>query len=79
MLPVYGLEFEDLLSPNQINYLVDNDTLVEEHIIGIPGDPVYPEQSDSKDMNPTRLAKKFIKFNERCFARLLGDMRSTIL
>ena len=25
---VYGLEFEDLLSPNQIKYLVDSDTLV---------------------------------------------------
>ncbi|HRH65321.1 MAG TPA: hypothetical protein PLU53_03405 [Bacteroidia bacterium] len=73
---VYGLEFEDLLSPNQINYLVDFDTLVEEHIIGIPGDQFIRNNLDSKDMNPTRLAKEFIKFNERCFARLLGDMRS---
>lgn len=73
---VYGLEFEDLLSPNHINYLVDNDTLIEEHIIGIPGDQFIKNNLDGKDMNPTRLAKEFIKFNERCFARLLGDMRS---
>jgi hypothetical protein len=26
--------------------------------------------------NKTRLAKEFVKFNERCFIRLLGDMRS---
>ncbi len=73
---VYGLEFEDLLSPNQINYLVDSDTLVEEHIIGIPGDQFIRNNLDGKDMNATRLAKEFIKFNERCFVRLLGDMRS---
>ena len=27
-------------------------------------------------MLKTRLAKEFVKFNERCFIRLLGDMRS---
>ena len=27
-------------------------------------------------MNKVRLAKEFIKFNERCFVKLLGDMRS---
>ena len=35
---VYGLELEDVLSPNRISYLVDEHTLVEEHITGIPGD-----------------------------------------
>lgn len=73
---VYGLEFEDLLSPNRINYLVDSDTLVEEHIIGIPGDQFIRNNLDDQSVNPTRLAKEFIKFNERCFVRLLGDMRS---
>lgn len=73
---VYGLEFEDLLSPNRINYIVDSDTLVEEHIIGIPGDQFISNNMDSPVVNPTRLAKEFIKFNERCFVRLLGDMRS---
>jgi len=35
---IYGLELEHLLSPNRMSYLVDGDTLIEEHIIGIPGD-----------------------------------------
>ena len=35
---IYGLELEEILSPNRINYLVYKDTLIEEHIIGIPGD-----------------------------------------
>lgn len=73
---VYGLEFEDILSPNRINYLVDADTLVEEHIIGIPGDQFLKYNIKEVAVNHTRLAKEFIKFNERCFARLLGDMRS---
>lgn len=73
---VYGLELEDLLSPNRINYLVDADTLIEEHIVGIPGDLFIKNQLNDQAVNPTRLAKEFIKFNERCFVRLLGDMRS---
>ena len=28
------------------------------------------------EIDLTRIAKEFIKFNERCFVRLLGDMRS---
>jgi len=35
---IYGLELEDLLSPNRIKYRTDNNTLVEEHIAGVPGD-----------------------------------------
>ena len=35
---IFGLELEHLLSPYWINYLVDDNTLVEEHIAGIPGD-----------------------------------------
>jgi hypothetical protein len=27
-------------------------------------------------LNRVRIAKEFVKFNERCFVRLLGDMRS---
>ena len=30
---IYGLELEQLLSPNEINFHVDRDSLVEEHII----------------------------------------------
>jgi hypothetical protein len=73
---VYGLEFEDVLSPNRINYMVDADTLIEEHIIGIPGDQFIKQNLADLTVNHTRLAKEFIKFNERCFVRLLGDMRS---
>ena len=35
---IYGLELEQLLSPNDINFIVHQDTLIEEHIIGLPGD-----------------------------------------
>ena len=73
---VYGLELEHLLSPNRINYLVHEDTLIEEHIAGIPGDVFISDQLDRGDINRVRIAKEFVKFSERCFIRLLGDMRS---
>lgn len=73
---IFGLELEDLLSPNRISYLVDNDTLVEEHIAGIPGDVFISEYLNRPQTNRVRIAKEFVKFNERCFVRLLGDMRS---
>lgn len=73
---VYGLELEHLLSPNVINYITYQDTLVEEHIAGIPGDIFMEHHLGDFMLNPIRLAKEFIKFNERCFARLLGDMHS---
>ncbi len=73
---VYGLELEHILSPNQLNYLVDENTLVEEHIAGIPGDVFLPLYSTRPEFNPKRIAKEFVKFNERCFVRLLGDMRA---
>jgi hypothetical protein len=73
---VYGLELEELLSPNTVTFLVHGDTLVEEHIIGIPGDDFMRDHLEGTVFNHTRLAKEFVKFNERCFVRLLGDMRS---
>ena len=73
---VYGLELEHILSPNQLNYLVDENTLVEEHIAGIPGDVFLPLYSNRPEFNAKRIGKEFVKFNERCFVRLLGDMRS---
>ncbi len=73
---IYGLELEHILSPNRISYLVDRDTLVEEHIAGIPGDMFIKNYLQDKELNEIRLAKEFVKFNERCFLRLLGDMRS---
>ena len=73
---VYGLELEHILSPNQLNYLVHENTLVEEHIAGIPGDVFLPLYSSRPEFNPKRIGKEFVKFNERCFVRLLGDMRA---
>ncbi len=73
---IYGLELEDLLSPNRVRFLVYKDTLIEEHIAGIPGD-LFMKEYINKDTNRIRLAKEFIKFNERCFVRLLGDMHSS--
>jgi hypothetical protein len=73
---VYGLELEELLSPNTVTFLVHGETLVEEHIIGIPGDDFMRDHLRGPAFNQIRLAKEFVKFNERCFVRLLGDMRS---
>ncbi|MEO8150132.1 MAG: hypothetical protein ABI723_21020 [Bacteroidia bacterium] len=73
---IYGLELEHILSPNRISYIVHDDTLVEEHIAGIPGDMFIINNLHDKGLNEIRLAKEFVKFNERCFLRLLGDMRS---
>jgi hypothetical protein len=73
---VYGLELEHLLSPNRLNFLSDGNTLVEEHVVGLPGDVFIDRWLNQKDLRPIRLAKELVKFNERCFVRLLGDMRS---
>jgi hypothetical protein len=73
---VYGLELEHLLSPNRITYFTHLNTLVEEHIPGIPGDLFIKNFVNDPLTNKIRLSKEFVKFNERCFVRLLGDMRS---
>jgi hypothetical protein len=73
---VYGLELEHILSPNRIMFLTGGKTLVEEHIPGVPGDLFIKNYLHLPDTNKIRLAKEFVKFNERCFVRLLGDMRA---
>lgn len=73
---IYGLELEHLLSPNRISFLTGKDSLVEEHIPGLPGDVFIKDYLNRPESNKIRLAKEFVKFNERCFIRLLGDMRS---
>ncbi|GAA4242385.1 MULTISPECIES: hypothetical protein [Winogradskyella] len=74
---VYGLELEQMLSPYQINFLVCKDTLIEEHIAGIPGDEFIKNMlPDCSPSEKAQIAKEFVKFNERCLIRLLGDMRS---
>lgn len=74
---IYGLELEELLSPNKVDFLLYKDTLIEEHILGIPGD-VFIEEHLPKltEREQKQISKEFVKFNERCMIRLLGDMRS---
>jgi hypothetical protein len=73
---VYGLELEHLLSPNRLNYVTHGATLVEEHVAGVPGDVFTRRWLDNREISHVRVAKELVKFNERCFIRLLGDMRS---
>ncbi len=73
---IYGLELEHLLSPNRMQFITHGDTLVEEHVAGIPGDIFIERWLGKTDPKPIRVAKELVKFNERCFIRLLGDMRS---
>lgn len=74
---IYGLELEHMLSPYNLSFLVYKDTLIEDHIAGIPGD-VFINETLQELTKPAKaqIAKEFIKFNERCTIRLLGDMRS---
>jgi len=73
---VYGLELEHLLSPNRLNFITHGNTLIEEHVAGIPGDQFIDKWLGRPDPKPIRVAKELVKFNERCFIRLLGDMRA---
>ena len=74
---IYGLELEHILSPHNMNFLVYKDTLIEEHISGIPGDDFIKEfLPKCTESEKSQIAKEFVKFKERCLVRLLGDMRS---
>ena len=74
---IYGLELEHMLSPYNLNFLVSKNTLIEEHIAGIPGDEFIKGMlKDCNEQEKSQIAKEFVKFNERCMIRLLGDMRS---
>ena len=74
---VYGIEFEHMLSPRNLNFLVNNSSLIEEHIAGIPGDIFINEYLPKcTEIQKSQIAKEYVKFNERCMIRLLGDMRS---
>lgn len=74
---IYGLELEHMLSPHSLNFLVCRETLIEEHIAGIPGDEFIKNMlPDCSSSEKSQIAKEFVKFNERCMIRLLGDMRS---
>lgn len=74
---IYGLELEELLSPNKVDFLMYKNTLIEEHILGIPGDVFIEEHLPNLTVREQKqVSKEFVKFNERCMIRLLGDMRS---
>ena len=74
---IYGLELEHMLSPYNLNFMVHKDTLIEEHIAGIPGDEFIKNMlPNCNPLEKSQIAKEFVKFNERCTIRLLGDMRS---
>jgi hypothetical protein len=73
---IYGLELEHILSPNRLEFMVSAATLVEAHIAGIPGDVFMRDHLEDKHLDEVRLAKEFVKFCERCFVRLLGDMHA---
>ena len=73
---IYGLELEHLLSPYRMHYLTCGATLVEEHVAGIPGDLFIKDWLHNPQVKIIRLAKELVKFNERSFVRLLGDMRA---
>ena len=74
---IYGIEFEHMLSPRNLNFLVNSSSLIEEHIAGIPGDIFIKEYLPKcSEYQKSQIAKEYVKFNERCMIRLLGDMRS---
>ena len=73
---IYGLELEHILSPSRIHYFIKGDTLIEEHIIGIPADNFLRDDLPPNRFDRVRLAKEFVKFDLRCFVRLLGDMHA---
>ena len=72
---VYGLELEHLLTEHPINFLCHQNTLVEEHIEGIPGDNFFQKNKALTKADEKAIAKAFIRFSASCFLRLLGDMR----
>jgi hypothetical protein len=56
---------------------VYQDTLIEEHILGIAGDVfINNHLKDCTETEKAQIAKEFVKFNERSMIRLLGDMRA---
>jgi len=74
---IYGLELEHVLAPSRIEFLCDGYTVVEQHVSGIPAQDFMKHYlADDSRLDEVRLAKEFVKFNERCMMRLLGDMHA---
>ncbi len=73
---IYGLELEHLLSPRRITWFLRGNTIIEDHIIGIPADGFLRDLMPTNRFDCVRLAKQFVKFDVRCTVRLLGDMHA---
>ncbi|MCY4171694.1 MAG: hypothetical protein OXE59_07110 [Bacteroidetes bacterium] len=73
---IYGLELEHLLSPSRIQYYVRDETIIEDHIVGVPGDVFLQSAMPKNRFDLVRLAKQFVKFDTRCLFQLLGDMHA---
>jgi len=54
---IYGLELEGLLSPNRVTYLTFDQTLIEEHVAGVPGDDFMKKHLDVPKFDQIRIAK----------------------
>ena len=67
-----------MLSPRNLNFLVNHESLVEEHIAGIPGDIFIQDYLPKcSEVQKAQIAKEYVKFNERCMIRLLGCLLYT--
>ena len=49
-----------------MRFLIHTETLIEEHVVGIPGEQFIRTRLEDLDLNKIRLTKEFVKFNERC-------------
>jgi hypothetical protein len=72
-------ELEHILSPDKINFLVYCALLIEEHIMEFPAMFDKTLLADCTETEKSQIAKEFVKFNERCMIRIIGDMRSIIM
>jgi len=73
---IYGLELEHILAPSRVEFLCTGTTVVEQHVAGIPARMFMEHYLTDSRLDEVRLAKEFVKFNERCLLRLLGDMHA---
>ncbi len=73
---LYGLELEHILAPSRLEFFCGGETVVEQHVSGIPARDFMEHYLKDSRLDEVRLAKEFVKFNERCLLRLLGDMHA---
>ena len=63
---IYGLELEHITSPNNLNYIYYNETLIEEHIWEFLVIIFLKNQiSDCSESEKSQIAKEFVKFSEK--------------